>query len=52
MASDVVLAEDESAVLRNFHERVVDEIGDGHRESDDAASSDADRDLGAVETDE
>ena len=26
MASDVVLAEDESAVLREFHERVVDEI--------------------------
>jgi len=51
MASDVVLAEDESAVLRNFHERVVDEIGDGHRESDDAANE-ADRDLGAVETDE
>jgi ATP-dependent Lhr-like helicase len=27
-ASDVVLAEDESAVLREFHERVLDEIGD------------------------
>ncbi len=29
MASDVVLAEDESAVLREFHERVMAEIGDG-----------------------
>jgi ATP-dependent Lhr-like helicase len=28
MASDVVLAEDESAALRAFHERVVEEIGD------------------------
>ncbi len=28
MASDVVLAEDESAVLQEFHERVLDEIGD------------------------
>jgi len=28
-ASDVVLAEDESAVLQRFHERVLDEIGDG-----------------------
>ncbi|WP_115863328.1 ATP-dependent helicase [Halorussus litoreus] len=27
MASDVVLAEDESAVLQEFHERVLDEIG-------------------------
>jgi len=26
MASDVVLAEDESAVLQAFHERVVEEI--------------------------
>ncbi|PSP55042.1 helicase, partial [Halobacteriales archaeon QS_1_67_19] len=28
MASDVVLAEDESAVLQKFHERVLEEIGD------------------------
>ncbi|KAB1193901.1 ATP-dependent helicase [Haloferax sp. MBLA0076] len=28
MASDVVLAEDESAALREFHERVLDEIGE------------------------
>lgn len=28
MASDVVLAEDESAVLQEFHERVLEEIGD------------------------
>jgi ATP-dependent Lhr-like helicase len=28
MASDVVLADDESAVLKEFHARVVDEIGD------------------------
>jgi len=28
MASDVVLAEDESAVLQEFHERVLDRIGD------------------------
>ena len=28
MASDVVLAEDESAVLQEFHDRVLDEIGD------------------------
>ncbi|PSP89312.1 helicase [Halobacteriales archaeon QS_4_69_34] len=32
MASDVVLAEDESAVLREFHERVVEAIGDGERD--------------------
>jgi len=31
-ASDVVLAEDESEVLREFHERVLEEIeGDGDR---------------------
>ena len=29
MASDVVLAEDESAVLQEFHRRVMEEIGDG-----------------------
>ncbi len=34
MASDVVLAEDESAVLREFHERVLSEIGD---DGDDVA---------------
>jgi ATP-dependent Lhr-like helicase len=28
MASDVVLAEDESAVLQEFHDRVLEEIGD------------------------
>ncbi|NHN59371.1 MULTISPECIES: ATP-dependent helicase [Halorussus] len=30
MASDVVLAEDESAVLQEFHDRVLEEIGDEH----------------------
>ncbi|ADJ15209.1 ATP-dependent helicase [Halalkalicoccus jeotgali] len=30
-ASDVVLAEDESAVLKEFHERVLESIGDGDR---------------------
>lgn len=30
MASDVVLAEDESAVLQEFHERVMDSISDGN----------------------
>ncbi|MDL5361295.1 ATP-dependent helicase [Halalkalicoccus sp. NIPERK01] len=30
-ASDVVLAEDESAVLREFHERVLESIGEGER---------------------
>ena len=29
MTSDVVLAEDESAVLQEFHRRVMEEIGDG-----------------------
>ncbi|WP_435154639.1 ATP-dependent helicase [Haladaptatus sp. DFWS20] len=29
MASDIVLAEDENAVLQEFHERVLDEIEDG-----------------------
>jgi ATP-dependent Lhr-like helicase len=37
MASDVVLAEDESAVLRSFHERVVTEIGDDAPASGEAA---------------
>ena len=31
MASDVVLAEDESQVLQEFHERVLDEIGEDGR---------------------
>jgi ATP-dependent Lhr-like helicase len=39
MASDVVLAEDESAVLREFHERVLAEI-------DDESASDALADAG------
>ncbi|WP_416841054.1 ATP-dependent helicase [Haloferax sp. DFSO52] len=34
MASDVVLAEDESAALREFHERVLDEIGEDDIELD------------------
>jgi ATP-dependent Lhr-like helicase len=34
LASDVVLAEDESAVLQAFHERVLDEIGDTGERSD------------------
>jgi len=34
-ASDVVLAEDESAVLQEFHERVMAEIGDGGRPDTD-----------------
>jgi len=33
MASDVVLAEDESEVLQRFHERVVEEIGDESAET-------------------
>jgi ATP-dependent Lhr-like helicase len=36
MASDVVLAEDESAVLQEFHERVMQEIGDGDEEAEEA----------------
>ncbi len=39
MASDVVLAEDESAVLQEFHERVMAEIGD--QEGDPAVTVDA-----------
>jgi ATP-dependent Lhr-like helicase len=35
MASDVVLAEDESAVLKEFHERVIAEI---KGESDEATA--------------
>ncbi|SEO68372.1 ATP-dependent helicase Lhr and Lhr-like helicase [Halogranum amylolyticum] len=41
MASDVVLAEDESAVLREFHERVLAEIGDGDDEEPDEAAAGA-----------
>ncbi|MDR5672985.1 Lhr-like helicase [Halalkaliarchaeum sp. AArc-CO] len=42
-ASDVVLAEDESAVLREFHERVRAEIGEsnGERSFDPAGDGDA-----------
>jgi len=41
MDSDVVLAEDESAVLREFHRRVLADIGrDGAREREDASDSD------------
>ena len=41
MASDVVLAEDESAVLQEFHERVLDEIeGDGDDSTDEAVATD------------
>jgi len=36
MASDVVLAEDESAVLREFHERVLSEIDDAEEVAVDA----------------
>ncbi|MFC7133734.1 MULTISPECIES: ATP-dependent helicase [Salinibaculum] len=40
MASDVVLAEDESAVLQEFHRRVLDEIeGEGGQTTDDAIAS-------------
>ncbi|WP_128476028.1 ATP-dependent helicase [Halorussus pelagicus] len=35
MASDVVLADDESAVLQEFHERVLDEIGDEYGDESD-----------------
>jgi ATP-dependent Lhr-like helicase len=35
MASDVVLAEDESAVLQEFHRRVLDAIGGGDPEDED-----------------
>jgi ATP-dependent Lhr-like helicase len=41
MASDVVLAEDESAVLREFHQRVLDEIdGEDGRSIDEAVAED------------
>jgi ATP-dependent Lhr-like helicase len=41
MASDVVLAEDESAVLQEFHRRVVEEIeGEDGRTTDEAVATD------------
>jgi ATP-dependent Lhr-like helicase len=41
MASDVVLAEDESAVLQEFHRRVLDEIdGEEGITIDDAVATD------------
>jgi len=44
-ASDVVLAEDESAVLQSFHERVMAEIGESEGVTDRS-------DYGAAGTDE
>ncbi|MFC7210151.1 ATP-dependent helicase [Natronoarchaeum sp. GCM10025321] len=44
-ASDVVLAEDESAVLQSFHERVMAEIGEGESVTDRSG-------YGAAGTDE
>nr|WP_089696524.1 ATP-dependent helicase [Halogranum gelatinilyticum] len=38
MASDVVLADDESAVLKEFHERVLAEIGDDGEDADGAVA--------------
>ncbi|KAA9407086.1 ATP-dependent helicase [Haloarcula sp. CBA1131] len=40
MASDVVLAEDESAVLQEFHQRVLSEIEDGDAEDSAVATDD------------
>ena len=40
MASDVVLAEDESAVLQEFHQRVLNEIADGDAEDSAVATDD------------
>ncbi|MGB9932118.1 ATP-dependent helicase [Haloarcula amylolytica] len=40
MASDVVLAEDESAVLQDFHQRVLSEIEDGDAEDSAVATDD------------
>ena len=39
MASDVVLAEDESAVLQDFHERVLDEIEGEYADGDPEAEA-------------
>ncbi|WP_435333137.1 ATP-dependent helicase [Haloarchaeobius sp. TZWWS8] len=44
MASDVVLAEDESAALQAFHERVLDEIGDEEAAGRRALASGSDED--------
>ncbi len=41
MASDVVLAEDESAALRTFHDRVLAEIGDEDEEAGERSLADA-----------
>ncbi|WP_336330404.1 ATP-dependent helicase [Haloarcula sp. CGMCC 1.2071] len=40
MASDVVLAEDESAVLQEFHQRVLNEIADGDADDGVVATDD------------
>jgi ATP-dependent Lhr-like helicase len=40
MASDVVLAEDESAVLQEFHQRVLDEIGGKGGQVDESVATD------------
>ncbi|GGM24553.1 ATP-dependent helicase [Haloarcula argentinensis] len=40
MASDVVLAEDESAVLQEFHQRVLNEIEDGDPDDSAVATDD------------
>ncbi|MFC4448121.1 ATP-dependent helicase [Halorussus aquaticus] len=39
MASDVVLAEDESAVLQEFHDRVLEEIGDEYESAGGASAA-------------
>jgi len=41
MASDVVLAEDESEVLQEFHRRVLEEIGDGSEGGNGAVATDS-----------
>jgi len=40
MASDVVLAEDESAVLQEFHERVLDSIDEEPATTTDPVETD------------
>lgn len=40
-ASDVVLAEDESAVLQEFHQRVLSEIGDGDENASATSSQES-----------
>jgi ATP-dependent Lhr-like helicase len=42
MASDVVLAEDESEVLQEFHRRVLSEIGDDERGPETVLGTDGD----------